>query len=252
MADAGGYDKVHSVGQASLLHELTAKAFGAEFVPEIEAFGACSRQTLDYATKRLGLHPGDTLLDLGCGRGGPGLWLARELRVRLIGVDFSVEAVRQAKTRRREFGVEARFQVGTFDRTDLPDASADGVVSVDALPFAPDRPAALAEIHRVLKPGGRLVASVWENGDTWRQDLEAAGLEVEDRTETPEMLERMSALYTEWIAHEKQLRAEVGDEVTDGLVDEARSGPERFRERTSLLVTARRSAGTRQGDHQLT
>ncbi|TWP52970.1 class I SAM-dependent methyltransferase [Lentzea tibetensis] len=244
MSDATAYDQVHRTGGVSLLHELTARAFGTEFVPEIQAFSSCSRRTLDYAASRLALRPGDTLVDLGCGRGGPGLWLARELRVRLIGIDFSAEGIAQARVRREHFGVDAAFHTGTFDATELPDASVDGVVSVDALPFAPDRAAALAEIRRVLKPGGRLVASVWETTDSWRPDLESAGLEVEDRTEAPEVFVRMQALYDEWIAHERELRAEVGDDVTDDLVAEARSGQEKFRDRTALLVTARRSAGT--------
>lgn len=239
MSDATGYDDVHRSGGVSLLHELTALAFGTDFVPEIQAFSSCSRQTLDYAVANLALRPGDTLVDLGCGRGGPGLWLARELRVRLIGIDFSAEGIAQAQARCKDFGVEAEFRTGTFDATELPDASVDAVVSVDALPFAPDRAAALGEIRRVLKPGGRLVASVWETTDSWRPDLERAGLEVEDRTEAPEALVRMQALYDEWIAHETQLRAEVGDDITDDLVAEARSGPEKFRDRTALLITAR-------------
>lgn len=238
MSRARGYDKVHRAGRANLMHELTARAFGTDFVPEIQAFSSCSRQTLDYAVTHVGLHPGDTLADLGCGRGGPGLWLARELRVRLFGIDFSAEGIREARTRRKEFGVEARFQTGTFERTGLADGSVDGVVSIDALPFAPNRGAALAEIHRILKPGARLVASVWENNDAWRADLCAAGFQVEDRTETPEALVRMSALYAEWMAHESELRAEVGDEVTNGLIAEAEAGPEKFRDRTCLLITA--------------
>ncbi len=44
-------------------------------------------------------------------------------------------------------------RVASFDATGLPDASADGVVSVDALPFAPNCDAALRELRRVLRPG---------------------------------------------------------------------------------------------------
>jgi len=51
------------------------------------------------------LAPGQTLVDLGCGRGGPGLWLAREAGALLIGVDFSPVAADQATHRAVLFGL---------------------------------------------------------------------------------------------------------------------------------------------------
>src|SRR5437867_10552790 len=59
----------------------------------------------------------------------------------------------------------AQFRVVSFDATGLPDASADGVVSVDALPFAPDRDAALWELRRMLRPGTSAVFTAAKPAD---------------------------------------------------------------------------------------
>jgi ubiquinone/menaquinone biosynthesis C-methylase UbiE len=96
-------------------------------------------------------------------RGGPGLWLARSRGVSLIGVDFSPVAIQQASGR-VVFGPAqaARFVVGDLAATGLPDAVADAVVSIDALHFAADLPAAGREVLRILRPGHRLVLTGWQ------------------------------------------------------------------------------------------
>ena len=115
-------------------------------------------------TQALDLSPGQALVDLGCGRGGPGLWLAREAGAWLTGVDFSPVAVSQAAHRAALFGLagRARFVVGDLARTGLPDDSADAAVSVDAFHFAADPAAAAREVLRVLRPGRRLVLTGWQ------------------------------------------------------------------------------------------
>ena len=68
------------------------------------------------AAAGLGLSPGDTLVDLACGRGGYGLEIAARTGARLVGVDFSAEAVRQAREQARR---QARWRTsasGTWPR----------------------------------------------------------------------------------------------------------------------------------------
>jgi ubiquinone/menaquinone biosynthesis C-methylase UbiE len=112
----------------------------------------------------LSVEPGGLVVDLACGRGGPGMWIARELNAELIGVDFSREAIAQATVRRALFGMQdtATFAVGTFEETGLSAGGADAVVCIDAIQFADDTVAALDEIRRVLRPGGRVVLTSWE------------------------------------------------------------------------------------------
>ena len=110
----------------------------------------------------LRLPAGGTLLDLACGRGGYGLEIAGRTSSRLVGVDFSGEAVRQATASAATLDVYAHFAVGDLAATGLDDRSVDGVLCVDAIQFA-DRPAAAyAELRRVLRPGGRVVLTCWE------------------------------------------------------------------------------------------
>jgi SAM-dependent methyltransferase len=113
-------------------------------------------------TAALRLSPGGTLVDLACGRGGYGLEIAARTAARLIGVDFSAEAVRQAREQARRLGAAADFRVGDLAATGLDAGSADAVLCVDAIQFAPRPEAAYAEIHRVLSSGGRVVLTCWE------------------------------------------------------------------------------------------
>lgn len=112
-------------------------------------------------THALQLSPGDTLLDLACGRGGSGLEIAARTGARLLGVDVSAEAVRQA-TALAGASSSASFLVGDLAATGLPDGAASAVLCVDAVQFAADQDAACRELRRVVRPGGRVVLTCWE------------------------------------------------------------------------------------------
>jgi SAM-dependent methyltransferase len=114
------------------------------------------------AVAALALPPGGTLVDLACGRGGYGLEVAARTGARLVGVDFSAEAVRQARENARRSGVPAAFRVGDLAATGLNAESADAVLCVDAIQFAAEPAAAYREIRRILAPGGRTVLTCWE------------------------------------------------------------------------------------------
>jgi SAM-dependent methyltransferase len=135
-----------------------------ELPPEIEPFSFVSLGLLRYVADALNLVPGQTLVDLGCGRGGPGLWLARTADVSLVGVDFSPVAVEQATQRVALFGLagRARFVTGDLAHTGLPGYSADAAVSVDAFHFAADPNAAATHARQLLRPGTRLVLTNWQ------------------------------------------------------------------------------------------
>jgi ubiquinone/menaquinone biosynthesis C-methylase UbiE len=102
--------------------------------------------------------------DLGCGTGGPGLWIARATGAALIGIDLSPVAVEHARQRSVRWGLadRAQFQVGDLQATGVNTVSLDGAMSVDTLHFAPQKAAALAEIARILRPGARVVRTTWD------------------------------------------------------------------------------------------
>ena len=113
-------------------------------------------------TDALRLSPGGTLLDLACGRGGYGLEIAARTGARLVGADFSAEAVRQARQQARRQDRTAGFAVADLAATGLGPGAADAVLCVDAIQFAPEPDAAYRELRRVLAPGGRVVLTCWE------------------------------------------------------------------------------------------
>ena len=126
----------------------------------------------------LALVPGERVLDIGV---GPGL-LAHDL-ARLVGetgqvtgIDLSPDMVTVAGNRLRDMS-QARIQVGEATQLDMPDASLDAVVSTQVFEYVTDVPRALSEVHRVLRPGGRVLildtdwrSLVWHSSDQARMD----------------------------------------------------------------------------------
>jgi ubiquinone/menaquinone biosynthesis C-methylase UbiE len=116
----------------------------------------------------LGVQPGDDVLEVGYGPGGLIRLLAeRTDAASLRGVDPSAE-MRDQATRHNRKGARTgrvRLDLGTADRTGLPDASVDRVVSVNNVAIWPDLEAAVGELHRVVRPGG-IVVIAWHGGTT--------------------------------------------------------------------------------------
>ncbi|WP_239647875.1 class I SAM-dependent methyltransferase [Nocardiopsis ganjiahuensis] len=214
-----------------LLGELWANAWGEQYPAEVAPSSGCPWRLLGLMVASLRPAPGSALVDLGCGLGGPGLWLARATGTRLVGVDWSAAAVGIARERAHAWlpSARVRFRTGTFDATGLDTASADSVISVDALALAPDPHAALTEVRRVLRPGGRLLftaaepaAGLGPGGESaWTEPLRAAGLVPGTRHELPGEDAAWGRLYASVREHQRELRAQMGDVATDTLLAEA-------------------------------
>ena len=109
----------------------------------------------------IGASPGEHILDVGC---GPGFYCAELLeevgpKGGVVGVDRSPQMLALA-ARRCEGHANVEFREG--DATSLPvqDAGFDAALCVQVLEYVPDVAAALAELRRTLRPGGRVV--VWD------------------------------------------------------------------------------------------
>ncbi len=126
---------------------------------ESNALAADRAVDLDRIWSALGLRSGARLLDAGCGSGQFAIAFA-ERGARVTAVDLSPEMVARARERAASRGVEIDWQVSDVSNLDAPDASRDAILARMVLPFVPDVPAALGSLRRVLKPGGRLLASV--------------------------------------------------------------------------------------------
>jgi SAM-dependent methyltransferase len=131
--------------------------------PHLLSTSLLSWDGLAEVTSALRLSPGDVLLDLACGRGGYGLEIAARTGARLVGVDVSAEAVRQATA--RAGSSSASFLRGDLTATGLADRSVSAVLCVDAVQFADDQDAACRELLRVVVSGGRVALTCWEARD---------------------------------------------------------------------------------------
>jgi SAM-dependent methyltransferase len=132
--------------------------------PDAQA-GIVPAVAIDEIAGELRLRPGDVLLDLACGRAWYGLEIAARAGARLIGVDFSAEAVRQAGQQARIRHRDAEFKTGDLTASGLPDRSVNAVVCTDSIQFPEEPGAAYRELRRVLVPGGRVVLTSWEPVD---------------------------------------------------------------------------------------
>lgn len=148
MASSGASDEIHQRHLGLPAYLLSTSQLTWDGIAEV--------------TQALQLTDAGTLLDLACGRGGYGLEVARRTGARLIGADFSAEALLQARRQAAWLGRDAEFRAGDLTATGLGAGSVTGVLCVDAVQFADPVGASFAEMHRVLAPGGRAVLTGWE------------------------------------------------------------------------------------------
>jgi arsenite methyltransferase len=108
------------------------------------------------------LHEGEMVLDLGSGGGIDVLLSARRVGPTgtAYGVDMTDEMLVLARANADRAGAtNVKFVKGTIEAVPLPDASVDVVISNCVINLSTDKPAVLAEAHRLLRPGGRFGVS---------------------------------------------------------------------------------------------
>ena len=106
------------------------------------------------------LDPGERVVDLATGTGNAALIAARR-GAAVTGLDAAERLIAVARERATETDADVDFRVGDLHSLPFDDRSFDVALSVFGLIFADDAETALAEMMRVLRPGGRAVVSVW-------------------------------------------------------------------------------------------
>jgi ubiquinone/menaquinone biosynthesis C-methylase UbiE len=152
---------------------------------------------------------GADVLEIGCGRGGGTAFVAERLGARTVtGVDLAAAAV--ARCRAAHQAPNLRFATADAEHLPYADGSFDAVVNVESSHCYPDMERFLAEVRRVLRPGGHLLLADFrhtalEHGDddgavlpqedlqTLRRQLGAAGFRtVEEQDITPNVLRALA------------------------------------------------------------
>jgi SAM-dependent methyltransferase len=105
------------------------------------------------------LQPGERVVDLGCGAGIDSFIAARQVGSggAVVGIDMTPEMLEQARRAGDEMGLShLEFRQGYLEEIPVDDGWADVVISNGVANLAPDKAGIYREMHRVLKPGGRL------------------------------------------------------------------------------------------------
>jgi len=230
------FTSVFEAPASTVQARIWAEVYGDDYPAELEPYSFTTRSELRSIVEDLALSPDDLMIDIGCGRGGPGLWVAAATGASLLGVDISPTALDAARQRAASLGLgdRATYSEGSFNEVPAESASARAVMSIDALLFAPDKAVALEEIARVLAPGGRLVATTWDyhtqptnrppQVDDHRPLLADAGFRVLRYDETQRWLENHHQLDSLMLDAVDELAAESGEspaEVRAGIQEMA-------------------------------
>src|SRR5688572_4177252 len=134
--------------------------------PYDQFHGRGQEATLDLAGL-MQAKPGDHLLDIGSGIGGPARYFAKRFGCRVTGIDLTPEFCEVARHLTRLLGLQDKvsFELGNALAMPFADAAFDGAYSMNVSMNIADKAAFYREILRVLKPGGWLALSEVAKGE---------------------------------------------------------------------------------------
>jgi len=251
---ASNFDRAHRYRlQNRTLERVWQHAYGDDYPAEVMPSAFYSLSALRRLVQALGPMEGQMLVDLGCGHGGAGLWVAKQLGMNLIGIDQSPGGISLAKARAADMGLadRAKFQVGDVTSTGLTDASCGAAISLDVLVFVEDKAATIREIARILKSGGRFGFTTWEQAgyserlksqqfSDYRPLLTAAGFDVEVYEEPSNWRQQHQRTLELLIKHQTELEAEMESVAASGILAMARGSLNELPSRRYVLAVGRR------------
>lgn len=168
-----------------------ASPLGSMLYDNVQAVSRRVFTAWQHPTDWLNIRPGGIALDVGCGPGPVTASLARAVGPGGLALGIDISEPMLARAVGAHSGPQTGFLRADAQRLPLRDATVDAVVSIAALQLVPDPAAALAEMGRVLRPGGRLAVMVPTAGRAvrfWRL-LPSAGAHVFDDDQLGDILE---------------------------------------------------------------
>ena len=248
-----------AIGHSPALQGIYRDAFGAQWPGLAHQTSFVTQGELSILVEGLQLGAGAHLVDLGCGAGGPGLWIADASGATVFGLDSSAAAVAAAQ-RAASDREGAAYRVADMTATGLSDSSFEGAVSIDALQLLSDPRRGVAEAARLLAPGRRFAFTTWEASppagappqamarfiEDYRPVLEACGFEVVHHSIPDGWKQRQLAVARGVLAQQEILTEQMGGAAYALLSAEARQDPqwlEASRARRVVVVGERAGVG---------
>ncbi len=153
-----GPDLVPAVVAAIEAAGLSADRLDSDDLAALDEFHALGRAATVALARLAAIRPGERVVDVGAGIGGPARALARHFGARVTAVDPVGRfcALNRLLTERTGLGDRVEVRQASGRRLPFPDGSFDVAWSQAVWPNVPDKAAHAAEIARVLRPGGRL------------------------------------------------------------------------------------------------
>jgi len=136
--------------------KIRQRAMWGSFAPTATFTTPVAAQLVKFA----GIAPGEVVLDVGTGTGVVAVTAARA-GARVTGLDLTPALLDEARKNAHLAQVDVTWQEGDAEDLPYPDASFDVVVSEFGHMFAPRPAVAVAELRRVLRPGGRVAFATW-------------------------------------------------------------------------------------------
>lgn len=143
-----------------VIQAVWASRIGSLFYDNAQAVGRRLLTAWQHPLEWLDIPSGGTALDVGCGPGSITASLARAVGPDGLALGVDVAESMLSRAVRAESGPQVGFLRADAQRLPLRDDTVDAVISIAVLQLIPDPAAALGEMARVLKPGGRLAVMV--------------------------------------------------------------------------------------------
>jgi ubiquinone/menaquinone biosynthesis C-methylase UbiE len=230
------YESVYRDRSAAqgLLDRIWGEVYGEEYL-DAATLSFVTRTELGRVAAAMP-QGGGLLLDLCCGAGGPGRLLGNRLQMRVIGVDVSPSALREA---RRSARSGDHYFCGNVSRLPLGSERADAAVCIDGAWMILQKDEFFAEVFRILTDGATLAMTTWEPVyESYRDRLETAGFVIGDIHEPHAWRERQLAVYGGVLDHAPQLIRFMGSESAGVLLAEAEEVSQRLVHQRRIVVTA--------------
>ena len=142
--------------------DIAPRLYSAEELSGVPSGAVAQALGVGNPVRAAGLRPGEVVLDLGCGGGIDTILAARAVGPagKAIGLDTLAEMLERAASHAAAAGLaNVEWVRGELEAIPLPDTTIDVALSNGVVNLSPRKSRVFAEIHRILRPDGRLVAA---------------------------------------------------------------------------------------------